>query len=125
MQRLNDVVEAVLAEVLGDGGDNNNQTSIDEAYDLVVGSMTLRGAAIPDLCPKKNPKCDAEQPFRTFSGKCNNLKNGWWGARDARMRRNLQPAYADRKEGTPRGGAENRDAVKRDNSRSDKYSPTA
>ena len=41
--------------------------------------------------------CEAEYPFRTLEGFCNNLKHPLWGAIARPTRRILKPRYADGK----------------------------
>ncbi|XP_026844579.1 uncharacterized protein LOC6588808 [Drosophila persimilis] len=48
-----------------------------------------------DTCPEPTQQCDANSPFRTLSGRCNNLRNPNWGKSLTTFSRLLPAQYED------------------------------
>lgn len=57
---------------------------------LIGGSQTSL-----DHCPEPTQQCDANTPFRTLSGRCNNLRNPNWGKSLTTFSRLLPAQYED------------------------------
>ncbi|KAH8389184.1 hypothetical protein KR200_003942, partial [Drosophila serrata] len=73
-----------------------NRNELTDTLQTVDISGLLGGAQKPqDGCPEPNTACDANSPFRTLSGRCNNLRNPNWGKSLTTFSRLLPAQYED------------------------------
>lgn len=73
-----------------------NRNELTDTLQTVDISALIGGTQSPlEECPEPTQQCDANSPFRTISGRCNNLRNPNWGKSLTTFSRLLPAQYED------------------------------